>query len=80
MPPLPEVRGPKILESWNPWGKVLERSGLRSEISILRSCLKLPHNFLLLFFAEFALFCMEELVWSPSYYTHGAHLITDMEP
>ena len=24
------------------------------------------------FVADFALFCVEELVWSPSYYTHGA--------
>ena len=25
------ARCPKILEIWNPWGKVLERSGLRIE-------------------------------------------------
>ena len=25
-------------------------------------------------------FCVEELVWSPSYYTRGAHLITRVEP
>ena len=29
LPPLPEVGCPKFLELWNPWGKVLERSGLR---------------------------------------------------
>ena len=32
------------------------------------------------FCADFALFCVEELVWSPSYYTRGAHLITRVEP
>ena len=26
-----------------------------------------------------AIFCMEELAWSPSYYTRGAHLITRVE-
>ena len=31
LPPLPEVRCPKFLEIQNPWGKVLERSGLRIE-------------------------------------------------
>ena len=31
LPPLPEVGCPKSLEIWNPWGKVLERSGLRIE-------------------------------------------------
>ena len=29
--PLPKVRGPKFLEIWNPWRKVLERSGLTFE-------------------------------------------------
>ena len=31
LPPLPEVGCPIILEIWNPWGKVMERSGLRYE-------------------------------------------------
>ena len=31
LPPFPEVGCPKFLEIWNPWGKVLERSGLRIE-------------------------------------------------
>ena len=31
LPPLPEVRCPVLLEIWNPWGKVMERSGLRLE-------------------------------------------------
>ena len=30
-PPLPEVGCPNCLEIQNPWGKVLERSGLRIE-------------------------------------------------
>ena len=29
LPPLPKVGCPKLLEIWNPWGKVMERSGLR---------------------------------------------------
>ena len=31
LPPLPEVGCPKLLEIRNPWGKVMERSGLRFE-------------------------------------------------
>ena len=31
LPPLPEVGCPKFLEIRNPWGKVMERSGLRLE-------------------------------------------------
>ena len=31
LPPLPEVRCPIFLEIQNPWGKVMERSGLRFE-------------------------------------------------
>ena len=29
LPPLPKVKCPILLEVWNPWGKVVERSGLR---------------------------------------------------
>ena len=29
LPPLPEVQCANFLEFWNPWGKVIERSGLR---------------------------------------------------
>ena len=32
MPPLPEVRCPKFLEIRNPWGKVLERNGLKFKL------------------------------------------------
>ena len=31
LPPLPEVGCPIFLEIWNPWGKVMERSGLTFE-------------------------------------------------
>ena len=31
LPPLPEVGCPIFLEIWNPWGKVMERSGLGLE-------------------------------------------------
>ena len=31
LPPLPEVGCPNFLEIRNPWGKVMERSGLRFE-------------------------------------------------
>ena len=40
LPPLPEVGCPKFLEIRNPWGKVLERSGLRIE----HFCLKIVEN------------------------------------
>ena len=32
LPPLPKVGCPKFLKIQNPWGKVLERSGLRIEL------------------------------------------------
>jgi len=40
LPPLPEVGFPKFLEIRNPWGKVMERSGLRYE----HFCLKIVEN------------------------------------
>ena len=40
LPPLPEVGCPICLEIQNPWGKVMERSGLRYE----RFCLKIVEN------------------------------------
>ena len=53
MPLLPEVGCPKILEIRNPWGKVLERSGLRIE----HFCWEVVKNrrFKKKFFADFAL-------------------------
>ena len=38
----------------------------------LGSGLKLSRKKSFLFVADFTLFCVEELVWSTSYYTHGA--------
>jgi len=53
--PLPKVGFPKNLEIRNPWGKVLERSGLRIEHFFLGSGLKSPRKkkffFLLIFTA-----------------------------
>ena len=40
LPPLPEVGCPMFLEIRNPWGKVMERSGLRYE----HFCLKIVKN------------------------------------
>ena len=40
LPPLPEVGCPIFLEIRNPWGKVMERSGLRYE----HFCLKIVEN------------------------------------
>ena len=56
MPPLPEVGCPKSLEIRNPWGKVLERSGLKV---VLVSGLKSPRKKKFVF-ADFALQNMVE--------------------
>ena len=40
LPPLPEVGCPIFLEIQNPWGKIMERSGLRYE----HFCLKIVEN------------------------------------
>ena len=52
-PPLPKVGYPIILEIRNPWGKVMERSGLRFEQFLFESCLKSPRNFFGWFFPFF---------------------------
>ena len=39
-PPLPEVGCPIFLEIRNPWGKIMERTGLRFE----HFCLKIVYN------------------------------------
>ena len=44
LPPLPEVGYPIFLEIWNPWGKVMERSGLRYEHFLFENCLKSPRK------------------------------------
>ena len=59
LPPLPEVGCPKFLEIRNPWGKVMERSGLRFE----HFCLEVVKNRrakVFFFFADFALQNMVE--------------------
>ena len=43
LPPVLEVGCPKFLEIRNPWGKVMERSGLRLEHFFVSS-LKLPYK------------------------------------
>ena len=50
LPPLPEVRCPLFLEIRNPWGKVMERSGLRLEHFCLKVVLNRPKKM-----ADFAL-------------------------
>ena len=35
LPPLPEVGCPKSLDIWNPWGKVVGRTGLRCDFFYL---------------------------------------------
>ena len=44
LPPLPEVGCPIFLEIRNPWGKVMERSGLRYEHFLFENCLKSPRK------------------------------------
>ena len=44
LPPLPEVGCPKLLEIRNPWGRVVERRGLRFKHFFLKSGLKLPRQ------------------------------------
>ena len=60
LPPLPEVTCPKFLEIWNPWGKVLERNGLRFEIFFVGMWSKITAQKKLVFFADFALQNMVE--------------------
>ena len=60
LPPLPEVGCPKFLEIWNPWGKVLERSGFRIE-----------HFCWEVFFADFALQNMVETTLPDGLETSG---------
>ena len=59
LPPLPKVGCPKILEILNPWGKVLERSGLRIE-HFVGMWSKIAAQKKSLLFADFALQNMVE--------------------
>ena len=69
-PPLPKVGCPIILEFRNPWGKVMERSGLIFE----HFCLKIVKNrraFFFVFFADFALQIMVETTLPDGLETSG---------
>ena len=68
MPPLPEVGCPKILEFRNPWGKVLERSGLSIEHFLLGSGRRIKKSY---FFADFALQNMVETMLPNELETSG---------
>ena len=50
LPPFPKVGSPIFLEIRNPWGKVMERSGLRSEHFSLKIVENRRAKFFLLFF------------------------------
>ena len=60
LPPLPEVGCPIFLEIRNPWGKVMERSGLRLEHFWCGSGLKLLRQKKFVFLVDFALQNMVE--------------------
>ena len=52
--PLPEVQCQNVLDMKNPWGKVMERSGLKVEHSFFKNGLKLPwQNFVFKDFFQF---------------------------
>ena len=70
MPPLPKVGCPTFLEIRNPWGRVLERSGLRIEHFLLGSGLKSPRK-KSFFFADFALQNMVETTLPDGLETSG---------
>ena len=59
LPPLPKVGCPIFLEIRNPWGKVMERSGLRYEHFMFENSLKSPQkkkSFFLHFFRSSSVF------------------------
>ena len=51
LPPLPKFGCPKVLEIWNTWGKVMERSGLTFE-QFAQKWSKIAAQFFF-FFSEF---------------------------
>ena len=55
LPPLPEVQCPNFLDFRNPWGKVMERSGLRFENFSLIKGVKLPRKKKVCFCGKFCL-------------------------
>ena len=67
LPPLPEVGCPIFLEIRNPWGKVMERSGLRYEHFCLKIVLnrRAKKSFFLLLILPWS-----TLLWHRCYYPH----------
>ena len=70
LPPLHKVECQIFLEIRNPWGKVMERSGLRFKHFMFKSGLKSPRK-KKLFFADFALQNMVETTLSDGLKTSG---------
>ena len=69
LPPLPEVGCQIFLEIWNPWGKVMERSGLTFEHFSLEEVLN--RRAILFLFADFALQNMVETTLPDGLETSG---------
>ena len=82
LPQLPKVGCPIFLEIWNPWGKVMERSGLRFEHFLFKSCLKLPQKKSLIF----CWFCLTKhggshaSRWNRDLWSKGVSLILSYLP
>ena len=70
LPPLPEVGCPKSLEIRNPWGKVMERSGLTFEHLVWKWS-KIAAQKKNSFFADFALQNMVETTLPDGLETSG---------
>ena len=65
LPPPPEVGSPIFLEIRNPWGKVIERSGLRHEhfcLKIVKNCRAKKSFFPPLFSLFFIFFCFRSFL------------------
>ena len=70
LPPLPKVGCPKFLEIRNPWGKVMERSGLTFEHFCFKWS-KIAAQKKIVFFADFALQNMVETTLPDGLETSG---------
>ena len=70
--PTSRSRMSKLFRDSESLGKSAGKKWSQNWTFLLGSGLKLPHKKKFFLFADFALFCLEELVWSPSYYTRGA--------
>ena len=67
LPPLPKVQCPNFLDFRNPWGKRMERRGLRSETFAHKGC-KITAQTKVCFFGEFCLTSM--IFWCRWYFFH----------